>query len=184
MGSTQVQSTPTSSTTNRLTTAGTQYDAEGNLVLWNSGPSYEYDAFNRMRRFRGGVAPGSEEWVFAYTADDERGSAMPTDFQRRLADAVTDAIRAMGGDITFRATGVDDEIWLGESICSRGEILVYLYESDYVADFVVGDADRVLEKPDFDSQEALISAFCEALQTEIAQGPYPFFFDNEPIGGA
>jgi RHS repeat-associated protein len=60
------RSTPTSSSTNRLT--GTvAYDAAGNLTSWN-GATYEYDAFNRMRH----MVNGAEDWVYTYTADDER----------------------------------------------------------------------------------------------------------------
>lgn len=52
----QLQSnyTPTSTSTNRLTTAGTGYDAAGNLTAW-SGNSYEYDAFNLMTRMVSGA---------------------------------------------------------------------------------------------------------------------------------
>lgn len=122
MGSTQVLSTPTSSATNRLTTAGTQYDAEGNLVLWNSGPSYEYDAFNRMRRFRGGVAPGSEEWVFAYTADDERvfsarvGGGDTVWSLRGLDNQLLREWRAENGKHSFR-----DYVWTGRNLLAKIE---------------------------------------------------------------
>src|SRR5690606_1854351 len=122
MGNTQVQSTPTSSATNRLTTAGTQYDAEGNLVLWNSGPSYEYDAFNRMRRFRGGVAPGSEEWVFAYTADDERvfsarvGGGGTVWSLRGLDNQLLREWRAEDGKHSFR-----DYVWTGRNLLAKIE---------------------------------------------------------------
>ena len=117
-----MQSTPTSSATNRLTTAGTQYDAEGNLVLWNSGPSYEYDAFNRMRRFRGGVAPGSEEWVFAYTADDERvfsarvGGGGTVWSLRGLDNQLLREWRAEDGKHSFR-----DYVWTGRNLLAKIE---------------------------------------------------------------
>lgn len=61
-----VSGTPTSAATNRLTGAVT-YDGAGNLTSWN-GATYEYDAFNQMKRFKS----GSEEWLYMYTADDER----------------------------------------------------------------------------------------------------------------
>lgn len=58
-------STPTSSTTNRLT--GGIYDGAGNLKSWN-GNAYEYDAFNQMSRF----TSGTEDWFYLYGPDDER----------------------------------------------------------------------------------------------------------------
>jgi RHS repeat-associated protein len=60
------RSTPTSSQTNRLTGA-VAYDAAGNLTGWN-GASYVYDRFNQMVR----MTSGSEDWIYLYTADDER----------------------------------------------------------------------------------------------------------------
>lgn len=71
-GSLTTLNTPTSASTNRLTSAGTVYDPVGNMTSWNGGAQYDYDRLNRMRRFRGSPTPGSEEWVFAYTAGDER----------------------------------------------------------------------------------------------------------------
>jgi len=60
------RSTPTDSATNRL--QGTAvYDASGNLTSWN-GNQYDYDTFNMMTRMRS----GSEDWLYVYTADDER----------------------------------------------------------------------------------------------------------------
>ncbi|HSG38569.1 MAG TPA: RHS repeat-associated core domain-containing protein, partial [Thermoanaerobaculia bacterium] len=61
-----VLTTGTSNATNRLTGMVT-YDSAGNLTSWN-GALYEYDAFNQMKRFKS----GSEEWLYMYTADDER----------------------------------------------------------------------------------------------------------------
>ena len=58
--------TPTSAQTNRLTGAVT-YDAPGNLTSWN-GAVYRYDAFNQMTH----MTSGAEDWVYLYTADDER----------------------------------------------------------------------------------------------------------------
>jgi RHS repeat-associated protein len=60
------RSAPASVATNRLTGA-VIYDSAGNLTSWN-GATYEYDAFDQMRR----MLSGSEDWIYSYTADDER----------------------------------------------------------------------------------------------------------------
>jgi len=100
---------------------------------------------------------------------------MISQFQRRAAEAVTAAVRRLGGEIEFRDCGLHEVVWLGEATCSRGSVRVYLYEDDWSADFVVGDSRRVFEKPDFDSANSMICALCEELELQIAQGPYPFF---------
>jgi RHS repeat-associated protein len=61
------RTTPTSAQTNRLNGTGTFYDAAGNLTNWNSAV-YNYDAFNQMTH----MTSGSEDWIYSYTADDER----------------------------------------------------------------------------------------------------------------
>lgn len=61
------RNTPTSGLTNRLTGLGVAYDAAGNLTAW-TGNSYEYDRLNMLTR----RTAGAEDWVFVYTADDER----------------------------------------------------------------------------------------------------------------
>ncbi len=61
------RNTPTSSSTNRLTSPGTAYDAAGNMTSW-SGASYEYDALDRMWHMQN----GGENWLYLYTPDDER----------------------------------------------------------------------------------------------------------------
>ncbi len=61
------RATPTSAQTNRLNGTGTVYDAAGNLTNWN-GAVYQYDAFNQMIH----MTSGTEDWVYLYTADDER----------------------------------------------------------------------------------------------------------------
>jgi RHS repeat-associated protein len=61
-----VRSTPASASTNRLTGA-VAYDSSGNLTSWN-GATYEYDAFDQMRR----MISGTDDWIYSYTADDER----------------------------------------------------------------------------------------------------------------
>jgi RHS repeat-associated protein len=65
IGGSAGRNTPTTSATNRLT--GGIYDAAGNLTTWN-GNLYEYDGFNQMSRYK----TPSDEWVYLYTADDER----------------------------------------------------------------------------------------------------------------
>jgi RHS repeat-associated protein len=67
IGGTSGRSTPTSAATNRLNGTGTLYDAAGNLTVWN-GNSYQYDGFNQMTR----MTSGSEDWIYLYTAGDER----------------------------------------------------------------------------------------------------------------
>ncbi|HEX3129810.1 MAG TPA: RHS repeat-associated core domain-containing protein [Thermoanaerobaculia bacterium] len=59
--------------TNRLVTSTdpatlTSYDSAGNLTAWNGAATYDYDAFNQMWRMKS----GSEEWLYIYTADNER----------------------------------------------------------------------------------------------------------------
>lgn len=66
IGGTSGRSTPTSSSTNRLTGA-TVYDSAGNLTNWNAN-TYEYDRFNQMTRMVAGV----EDWRYVYTPGDER----------------------------------------------------------------------------------------------------------------
>ncbi|MES1244022.1 MAG: RHS repeat-associated core domain-containing protein [Acidobacteriota bacterium] len=67
IGGTSGRSTPTNPLTNRLSATGTTYDAAGNLKTWN-GNSYDYDGFNQMVRMKS----GTEDWVYLYTAGDER----------------------------------------------------------------------------------------------------------------
>jgi RHS repeat-associated protein len=59
--------TPTSAATNRLSGAGTTYDGRGNLTAWN-GATYRWGALDKMWR----MTSGTEDWVYVYTADDER----------------------------------------------------------------------------------------------------------------
>ncbi len=61
-----LRNTPTSATTNRLT-AGATYDASGSMTSWN-GATYKYDALGQLER----MTNGTEDWVYVYTADDER----------------------------------------------------------------------------------------------------------------
>jgi RHS repeat-associated protein len=65
-GAPATRGTPASTVTNRLTGA-VAYDSAGNLTSWN-GATYEYDAFDQMRH----MTSGAEDWVYIYTADDER----------------------------------------------------------------------------------------------------------------
>jgi RHS repeat-associated protein len=59
--------TPTNSA-NRLTSSGTAYDAAGNLITWNWGNTYQYDPFGLLWHY----TSGAEDWLYMYTADDQR----------------------------------------------------------------------------------------------------------------
>lgn len=63
---TMARGTPTSAATNRLTGA-VSYDNAGNLIGAN-GVAYTYDPFNQITRQQS----SSQDWLFFYTADDER----------------------------------------------------------------------------------------------------------------
>jgi hypothetical protein len=93
----------------------------------------------------------------------------------RVAKAVVEAIRKTGGEISFREEGEYEIYLLGEVVCSRGPIRVWVYESDFSADFVIGDRHRIFDRPNFESLESMIGTPCEVLQEEIALGTYPFF---------
>jgi RHS repeat-associated protein len=67
IGGTSARNTPTSASNNRLAGTGVDYDDRGNLTNWN-GAIYEYDDFNQMKR----MLSGAEEWIYVYTAGDER----------------------------------------------------------------------------------------------------------------
>ena len=88
-----LRNTPTSAATNRLTGAAS-YDAGGNVLSWN-GASYEHDLLNRLTR----LDTGSETWVYAYTADDERIWAVKTD-----QSASTWTLRDLGQQVIRSAT--------------------------------------------------------------------------------
>jgi RHS repeat-associated protein len=72
IGGSSARNTPTSSATNRLTSGG--YDAAGNLTSWNFN-TYQYGPFNLMWSYR----TDSDEWIYLYTADDERAWSYKTD---------------------------------------------------------------------------------------------------------
>jgi RHS repeat-associated protein len=59
--------TPTNSA-NRLTSSGTAYDAAGNLITGNRGNTYQYDPFGLLWH----QTSGAEDWLYMYTADDQR----------------------------------------------------------------------------------------------------------------
>lgn len=98
-----------------------------------------------------------------------------TEYQCRAVKAVTHAIHQLGGEIEFHKAGIEGDFLRGTANCSRGRISVDLNEDDYVATFEVGAVERVFERPDYASEREMIDALCEALQTEIAQGSFPFF---------
>jgi len=52
---------------NRLSSPTIEYDTWGNMSRWQS-QFYQYDRLNRLKRFDN----GTEHWIFAYAADDER----------------------------------------------------------------------------------------------------------------
>ena len=72
IGGSSARNTPTAPSTNRLTTA--TYDASGNVTTWN-GNTYTYDPFHLMWDYK----TPSDEWIYLYTADDERAWSYKTD---------------------------------------------------------------------------------------------------------
>jgi RHS repeat-associated protein len=68
-----VVSTPTN-TANRLTSSGTFYDAAGSMTSWNWGATFQYDALGLLWHY----TSGAEDWLYMYTADDERVWAFRT----------------------------------------------------------------------------------------------------------
>ncbi len=72
IGGNSARNTPTTSATNHLT-AGT-YGSSGSLTSWN-GNAYEYDPFHLMWHYK----TPSDEWIYLYTADDERAWSYRTD---------------------------------------------------------------------------------------------------------
>ncbi len=59
--------TTTDLNTNRLTAFSSFYDAAGNQTSFN-GYTFQYDAFHQIKK----MIAGSDEWLYAYTANDER----------------------------------------------------------------------------------------------------------------
>lgn len=115
----------TSKASNRLVNA-VSYDNGGNLTAWN-GAFYFYDDLNRMRRMQNGF----EDWLFAYTADDERV------WRYRVGNAEEYwTIRGLDGKVLreFDAEhplGYDDNVWRGgallavvdaDQLCTRPEL--------------------------------------------------------------
>ncbi len=72
IGGSSARNTPTSPSTNHLTSA--TYDASGNVTSWN-GNLYTYDPFHLMWDYH----TLSDEWIYLYTADDERAWSYKTD---------------------------------------------------------------------------------------------------------
>ncbi len=98
-GMPQVRSIPVSAATNRLS-GSVAYDAAGNLTAWN-GAAYSYDALDRLWH----MANGGEDWVYLYTADDERFWAYntATGFSRWT-------IRDLGGQV-LREYNTSGGVW-------------------------------------------------------------------------
>jgi hypothetical protein len=71
-GGSSARNTPTAPGTNHLT--GATYDASGNVTTWN-GNLYTYDPFHLMWDYK----TPSDEWIYLYTADDERAWSYKTD---------------------------------------------------------------------------------------------------------
>ena len=71
-GGSSARNTPTAPGTNHLT--GATYDASGNVITWN-GNAYTYDPFHLMWDYK----TPSDEWIYLYTADDERAWSYKTD---------------------------------------------------------------------------------------------------------
>lgn len=63
------RTTPTHAASNRMNSAGTNYDLAGNVIAW-SGNQYEYDPFHLMWHYK--TAGVNNEWFYLYSADDER----------------------------------------------------------------------------------------------------------------
>ncbi len=75
IGGDSARNTPTTSSTNRLSSAS--YDAAGNLTGWTAPntTTYSYDPFNLMWKHH----TDSGQWIYLYTADDERAWSYKTD---------------------------------------------------------------------------------------------------------
>jgi hypothetical protein len=71
-GGSSARNTPTAPGSNHLT--GATYDASGNVTTWN-GNVYTYDPFHLMWDYK----TPSDEWIYLYTADDERAWSYKTD---------------------------------------------------------------------------------------------------------
>ena len=71
-GGSSARNTPTTPGTNHLT--GATYDGSGNVIAWN-GNAYTYDPFHLMWDYK----TPSDEWIYLYTADDERAWSYKTD---------------------------------------------------------------------------------------------------------
>ena len=105
---------PTDSSTNRLS-GSVNYDNAGNLQSWN-GNLYEYDPLHMMTRL---TTPGGEDWLYVYTADDERI------WMHGLADATNRyTLRSFSGKVLREYTVVNDN-WTRERdyIYGNGRLL-------------------------------------------------------------
>jgi RHS repeat-associated protein len=71
-GGSSARNTPTAPGSNHLT--GAAYDASGNVTTWN-GNTYTYDPFHLMWDYK----TPTDEWIYLYTAADERAWSYKTD---------------------------------------------------------------------------------------------------------
>ncbi len=108
IGGDSARNTPTTASTNRLSSG--IYDSAGNLTGWTdlNGSTYEYDPFNLMWKYQ----TDSGEWIYLYTADNERAWSYKTDNTSRwtlrglgaevLREYTTDGGWAVASDYIYR----------------------------------------------------------------------------------
>ncbi len=125
-----VRHTPTSTSTNRLEGSGPTapvYDDAGNLRSW-PGAAYEYDRLNMTTR----RTVGGEDWLFAYTADDERIWS----FRTNLGGSIL-TLRDLGGKVLRR---FDSHLGWGtftDSIYRGGDLVATVDQANTVTHFHV-----------------------------------------------
>ncbi|MCP4686181.1 MAG: hypothetical protein GY867_12150, partial [bacterium] len=88
----------------------------GNLLAWN-GNFYAYDPFNLMSR----IWAGDEEWIYLYTADDERVWQFKVGASPRF-DRWT--LRDLSGKALREYTATDYEWEVDEDYIYRGGMLL------------------------------------------------------------
>lgn len=119
---------PTSLTTDRISGFGAAYDAAGNLTAWGGSDSYEYDRLNMTTR----RTTGEEDWLFAYTADDQRI------WSYRLAGGGSFFTpRDLGGKVLRRFESHTSWGTFTDSIYRGGELLATVDQANTVTHFHV-----------------------------------------------